>query len=57
MKTEKKRVAAKGDRLNWTPLKDLKPVDLSTLLVSGHALTESELKARYRQPSKFLLVP
>ncbi len=38
MKTQRKRVAAKGDRLNWTPLKDVKPVKLSGLNVKGRVV-------------------
>ena len=32
---KKKRIAAKGDRLNWTPLKDVKPINLSDLNLEG----------------------
>lgn len=56
MKTAKKRVVAKGDRLNWTPLKDVKPVRLSSVQVRGHVLT-ADLKAKSTQSSKSLLVP
>jgi len=56
IKTAKKRVAAKGDRLNWTPLKEVKPVQLSFVQVKGHVLT-SALKAKNAQSSKSLLVP
>lgn len=57
MKTGKKRVVAKGDRLNWTPLKAVQPVKLSALQVKGHVLTNSDLIARHPHPSKFILVP
>lgn len=56
MKTQRKRVVAKGDRLNWTPLKDVKPVKLSSVQVRGHVLT-SVLKAKSAQSPKSLLVP
>lgn len=57
MKTGKKRLVAKGDRLNWTPLNEVKPVKLSSIRVKGHVLTVADLKARRVQTSKFVLVP
>jgi hypothetical protein len=59
MRTPRKRgqrVAAKGDRLNWTPLKEVKPVKLSSVQVRGHVLTAA-LKAKSAQSQKSLLVP
>ena len=32
------KVAPKGDRLNWTPLKDVKPVVLNPELTKGRRL-------------------
>jgi hypothetical protein len=40
-----KKFAAKGDRLNWTPLKDVKPVRLTRASISGRFLTEKDLNA------------
>lgn len=57
MKTGKRRVAAKGDRLNWTPLKELKPVKLSSVQVKGHVLTTADLRSRNAHASKVILVP
>jgi hypothetical protein len=59
MRTPRKRgqrVAAKGDRLNWIPLKEVKPVKLSSVLVKGHILT-SALKANSVPSQKSLIVP
>lgn len=57
MSARKKRVVAKGDRLNWTPLKDLKPVMLSSVQAKGHVLTMADLKAKNAQTSNVILVP
>jgi hypothetical protein len=54
MKTREKGIAAKGDRLNWTLLKDVKPVKLSRLNVEGRIVTTKDLKAK---SSKIVLVP
>ncbi len=57
MKTTKKKVAPKGDRLNWTPLKELKPVLLSNLQVKGRVLTSADLKPNPSNSSTSLFVP
>jgi hypothetical protein len=57
MKPGKRRLVAKGDRLNWTPIKELKPVKLSALLIEGHVLTVTELQSRHLQAPKVFLVP
>ena len=57
MKIGKKRVESKGDRLNWMPMKDLKPVKLSAMDVKGQVLTFNDLKASRVQISKVVLVP
>jgi hypothetical protein len=41
--TSHRKVASKGDRLNWTPLKDVKPVQLNKNLVKGKQVTLKEL--------------
>lgn len=42
--TSQRKVASKGDRLNWTPLKDVKPVELNKKLVKGKQITSNDLK-------------
>lgn len=54
MKTQRKKVAAKGDRLNWTPLKDVKPVKISASQIKGRVVFAKDLKAK---SAKTLLVP
>ncbi len=41
--TSHKKVASKGDRLNWTPLKDVKPVQLTKSLIKGKQVTSKDL--------------
>ena len=41
--TSHKKVAAKGDRLNWTLLKDVKTVQLNKDLIKGKQVTLKEL--------------
>jgi len=38
------RITSKGDRLNWTPLKEVKPVLLKTNLNTGRWLSAVDLK-------------
>ena len=54
MKTAKRRVKAKGDRLNWTPLKDVKSVQLSNLNVKGQIVV---LAKKANVPVAKILVP
>ena len=42
-KPRNKRGTSKGDRLNWTPLRDVKPVSLKAVLNKGHWLTAADL--------------
>lgn len=39
-----KKVASKGDRLNWTPLKEVKPVKLNKKLIKGKQVTLNDLR-------------
>ena len=41
--TSYRKIATKGDRLNWTPLKDVKPVHLNEKLAMGKQLTTKDL--------------
>jgi len=41
--TSHRKVASKGDRLNWTPLKDVKSVHLNKNLVKGKMVTSKDL--------------
>ena len=54
MKAGKRKVIAKGDRLNWTPIKELTPVKLSMMHLKGHVLTKTDLK---NAASNVMLVP
>jgi hypothetical protein len=61
MKTNKPTVpqnAPKGVRMQWQPLKEVKPVRLSSNMASGRFVSEKELKSRNNN-SDFLnvLVP
>lgn len=50
---------SKGDRLNWTPLKDVKPVKLNDDLTRGKRVDRSSSSSRSQQTShkRTLLVP
>ena len=50
---------SKGDRLNWTPLKDIKPIKLNDDLTKGRRLNDRVLDNRSHQksPNRDLLVP
>ena len=41
--TSNRKIATKGDRLNWTPLKDVKPAQLNEKLTKGKQLTTKDL--------------
>lgn len=58
-KNLKKGVVAKGDRLNWTPLKDVKSVRLTSSLTKGRLLTARDLSKarRSKNVSLNVLVP
>lgn len=52
--TTKKK--AKGDRLNWTPLKDVKPVRLNADTIRGKAVdVEAEAQRKNQQKPKLLI--
>jgi hypothetical protein len=53
MRTAKKKLAAKGDRLNWTLLKDVKPVRLSGLDIQGKVVVIS--KNEQKKTAKILV--
>jgi len=42
------KLASKGDRLNWTPLKDVKPLSLKISNSEGRWISEIELKVKAR---------
>ena len=42
--TSHRKIASKGDRLNWTPLKDVKPVQLNKNLIKGKQVTSKDLR-------------
>ena len=42
--TSHRKVVSKGDRLNWTPLKEVKSVQLNKSLVKGKQVTLKELR-------------
>ncbi len=55
-----KQGLSKGDRLNWTPLKELKQVSLNEELTKGHSVSEKELRdrrGRNTDESRHVLVP
>lgn len=41
--TSAKKVASKGDRLNWTPLKEVKQIPLHKNSIKGRQLTSKDL--------------
>ena len=43
-KASHRKVASKGDRLNWTPLKEVKSVELNKNLVKGKQVTLKDLR-------------
>jgi len=53
--TTKKK--AKGDRLNWTPLKDVKPVRLNADTIRGKAVDVEAEAQRKNQEKPKLLIP
>lgn len=42
--TPKKKLRSKGDRLNWIPLAEVKPLSLKDDIGEGKWLTEEDLK-------------
>jgi len=55
MNTRVKKVAPKGDRLNWTPLKEVKQVKISANHLKGNVLTANCHMAK--SATSTLLVP
>lgn len=55
--SHRNRVAPKGDRLNWTPLKDVSPVKLTPELTKGKVLTSLDLSKRGNSNKSNLLLP
>lgn len=53
MKAQERKPAAKGDRLNWTPLKDVKKVRITTLHIKGKVVPVNNVEGK----SSNLLVP
>jgi len=58
-KMHTKIVSPKGDRLNWTPLKEVKPVLLNAPLTKGRMLSSDELDKVKKKNlvSKNILIP
>ena len=54
-----KKIAAKGDRLNWTPLKSVQPVRLTLNNIRGRLLTDKDLNLfnQNSSSSKNIFVP
>jgi hypothetical protein len=56
--TSQRKVASKGDRLNWTPLKEVKPVQLNKHLIKGKMVTSKDLSESLpSKASRKILVP
>lgn len=53
--TTKKK--AKGDRLNWTPLKEVKPVKLDVSTIKGKVVDVRKEIQRKNQDKPKLLIP
>ncbi len=50
------RTPSKGERLKWTPLKDVRRVKLTRQLTTGRQLTSTELsKSKNVKKTKFLV--
>lgn len=49
-RVQKLRKKSKGERLNWTPMKDVTNIKVSTTLANGKWLSKKELNQR-RLPS------
>ena len=57
MKRMSKKRLSKGDRLNWTPLKEVKTISLASLSVSGRVLTVNDLSRKKSGTPKTVFVP
>lgn len=51
------KTKAKGDRLNWTPLKDVKPVKLNADTIKGRVIDVKVVPQRKNQEKPKLLIP
>ena len=51
------KLRAKGDRLNWTPLKDIKPVQLTACEIKGKVVHVNDTTKRNGQEKPKLLIP
>ena len=56
-RTPVKNIASKGDRLNWTPLKDVKRVRLDLKSIKGKKVPSSVLCSQASSSKGKLLVP
>jgi hypothetical protein len=58
-KNHTKAVASKGERLKWTPLKEVKQVPLTASLTKGRLLTSMDLKKvnKAHSSSNNILIP
>lgn len=56
-KHSSKKAIAKGDRLEWTPLENVKSVKLTTDLTKGRLLTLKDLEERAQNGNSNHLVP
>lgn len=51
------KIRAKGDRLNWTPLKDVKPLQLNASKIKGKVVHVKETSKLNGQEKPKLLIP
>ena len=56
-RTSVKKITSKGDRLNWTPLKDVKGVRLDLNSIKGKKVPSSVLCSQASASKRKLLVP
>lgn len=52
-----KPLATKGDRLNWTPLKEVKTVKLNSTLMESKRLSDKDLHDRRVSKNAPILMP
>jgi len=57
MQLETTKKKAKGDRLNWAPLKDVKPVKLNADTIRGKVVDVQAEAQRKNQEKPKLLIP
>lgn len=53
--SSKKRRLSKGDRLNWTPLRDIQPVSLKECSASSRRLSKVSLSKINHDVTSFLI--